>query len=614
MGWSALRGLRVSWRTVRSYRRALGDPERMHRDLDERVGFVEGAGLWVTALAVVVGIVLSLQLIGAGAATGGALLPLSGWLGELWSNALAGQRDALGEVIGPADTLTVLLALLGMATPWQPSTSVVLLLLLAPAIASVSGFFAARRMTLSRWAPAVAAAVWALSPALLSAVTEGRIGAVLAHLALPLAVTGLLRAHVSWRHAGSAAIPLAIAVGGAPVLLPAMALLLLLATAIGWRSPLRPLAAMLPAAALVAPIVIERWIKGSPLAALVDPGVPLPGEPPSAIEAALLGPDGTLAALETATAAMLPDADARWFALWLLVPLALSALAGVVLRPQRAWPWVLLLLAGYGTAVLASRLALTTIDGEPVAIWAGTGASLMLLSLMALALIAADVDGRAGAVPGGLVALAAITAALPIIVSSFLLPSTVVPAPERRMPAFVDAAAATDPRIGTLVLRPLAEDVLSVGVERGRGDTLDDVATGELVRQSAGEQESELAQAAVDLASGGNVDVSSLLDRHGVRFVLLEPERGGAAGLHDRAQRSLDARGELQAIGQTEVGLLWQRPGAAGAEREAIPAWAGWLLAAQLLALAAAAFAALPSLRRGARARTKRLQGTEAWR
>ena len=614
VGWSSLRGLRVPWRTVRSHRRAMGDPERMHGDLDERVGFVEGAGLWVTALAVIVGVVLSPQLIGAGAATGGALLPLSSSLGELWSNALAGERDALGEVVGPADPLNLLLALLGTLTPWHPSTAVVILLLLAPAIASLTGFFAARRMTLSRWAPAVAAAVWALSPTLLAAVAEGRIGAVLAHLALPLAVTGLLRAHLSWRHAGAAAVPLAIVVAGAPALLPAVVLLVVLATATGWRSPLRPLAAGFPAAALIVPVAVERWVAGNPLAALADPGVPLPGEPPSAIEAALLGPDGTLAALETATAAMMPGADARWFALGLLAPLALSALAGVVLRPQRSWPWVLLLLAGYGTAVLASRAALTTIEGEPVTIWAGTGSSLMLLSLMALALIAVEGDDRVGSVPGGLVALAAVTAALPIIASSFLSPATVAPAPDRRMPAFVDAAAAGDRRVGTLVLRPLAEDVLSVDVERGRGDTLDDVATGELVRQTAGEQESELAQATVDLASGGDVDVSALLDRHGLRFVLLEPEREGAAGLHDRAQRSLDARGDLQAIGQTEVGLLWQRPSAAAAERESIPAWGGWLLAAQLAALAAAVFAALPSLRRGARARTRRLHGTEAWR
>jgi GT2 family glycosyltransferase len=611
--WSALRGLRVPWRTMRLQRRGVGDPDRMRAVPDERVGFVEGAGLWVTALAVIVGVVLSSQLITAGAATGGALLPLSSSLGDLWGSALGGQRDAIGAVHGAADPFALVLAVLGSLTPWRPSSAIVLLLLLAPAIASVVGFFAARRLTLSRWAPAVAAATWALSPTLLLAVTEGRLGAVVAHLALPLAVTGMLRAHRSWRAAGAAAIGLALVVATAPVLVPAMLLLVVLAAALGWRSPLRPLVAAVPAVALIGPIVVERWRAGAPLAALADPGVPFGSVPPTAVEAALAAPDGTLATLETAVAAMAPGVAAGWVALGLLVPLALAALAGVVLRPALAWPAVLLLLAGYGTAVLASRIAVATLEGEAVAAWAGPGASLMLLALVLLAVIAVDVDDRVGAVPGGIVALAALAAALPVVASSFLAPATVVPAPERRMPAFVDAAAAEDPGVGTLVLRPLAEDVLRVHVERGRGETLDRVSTARHTRERADEVEAELAQAAVDLASGADVDVSSLLDEHGVRFVLVEQEREGAAGLHDRAQRSLDARGDLQAIGETEAGLLWQRTQAPASAPMPVPAWAGWLLAAQLVALAGAIVAALPSLRRGARVRTKRLEGTEAW-
>ncbi|MDR7235048.1 hypothetical protein J2X49_002228 [Agrococcus sp. BE272] len=202
---------------------------------------------------------------------------------------------------------------------------------------------------------------------------------------------------------------------------------------------------------------------------------------------------------------------------------------------------------------------------------------------------------------------------MPVIATSFLLPATVIAAPERRMPAFVDAAAEDDPRVGTMVLRPLAEGLIGVDVERGHGLTLDAVSTEELVREEAGPAEAELAQAAVDMASGGDADVAALLDEHGVRFVLLEQEREGAAAVHDRAQRSLDARGDLQAIGQTEAGLLYQREEAAGGPPVERPAWAGWLLAGQLAALAGAVVAALPSLRRGARVRTRRLETTGEW-
>ena len=618
VGWGSLRPLRASWRTVRSQRRALGDPERMQTAVDERVGFVEGAGLWATSLAVVVGIVLSPQLIAAGAATGGALLPLAGSVAELWASTLAGTRDALGEVTAAADPFTLMLALLGSLTPWQPSLVIVLLLFLAPALASLAAFFAVRRMTTSRWAPAVAAAVWSLSPLLLAAIVEGRLGAVLAHLALPLAAVGMLRAADSWRAAGAAAIPLAVVVAGAPVLLPAMLLLVLLSTARGWRAPLRPLAALVPAAVLIAPVVVDRWLAGSPLAALADPGMPKPSAPPTAVDAALLAPDASLASLEGVIAWLAPGVDPGWFALGLLAPLALAALAAVVLRPSRAWPWVLLLLAGYGTAITSTRLALTSLEGQPVTIWAGSGASLALAALIALAIVAVDVDDRRGAVPGGLVTLAALVAAVPIIATSFLAPATVIAAPERRMPAFVEAAAQGDPSTGTLVLLPLADGTLGVDVERGRGTTLDQLATAELVRDSAGEVEATLAQAAVDMAAGGDADVAALLDEQGVAFVLLEQERQGAAAVHDRAQRSLDARGDLQAIGQTEAGLLWQRvdqaavPGAAAGAAER-PGWAGWLLLGQLVALGGAVVAALPSLRRGARTRTRRLEGTGEW-
>lgn len=612
-GWGSLRPLRASWRTVRSQRRALGDPERMQIAVDERVGFVEGAGLWVTALAVVVGVVLTPQLIGAAAATGGGLLPLSGSLADLWSNTLFGTRDALGEVAGPADPFVLLLALLGSLTPWQPSTAIVLLLFVAPAIASLTSFFAARRMTSSRWAPAVAAALWSLSPLLLAAIVEGRPGAVLAHLALPLAVVGLLRADASWRAAGAAAIPVAVVVAGAPVLLPGMLLLGLIAAGFGWRRPLRPLAALAPALVLIAPVAIARWVEGTPLAALADPGIPKPSAPPTAIDAALLAPDASLASLDDVIAWLAPGADPVWFALGLLAPLALAALAGIVLRPLRALPWLLLLLAGYVTAIASTRLELTSLDGEPVTIWAGSGASLALAALIALALVAVDVDDRRGVFPGGVVVLAALAAAVPLIATSFLTPATVIAAPERRMPAFVDAAVEHDPGIGTLVLHPLAQGVLGVDIERGQGTALDDVSTSELVRQHAGPVEEQLAQAAVDLAAGGDVDVATLLDAQAVQFVLLEPEREGAAAMHDRAQRSLDARGDLQAIGQTEAGLLWQRLEPQSGAPVARPGWAGWLLLGQLAVLGGAVVAALPSLRRGSRVRTKRLEGAGEW-
>ena len=68
------------------------------------------------------------------------------------------------------------------------------LLLLAMPLSGLTAWFASGALTSRRRLRLVAALVWAGAPALQVALNQGRIGALLAHLLMPLLVLALLRA------------------------------------------------------------------------------------------------------------------------------------------------------------------------------------------------------------------------------------------------------------------------------------------------------------------------------------------------------------------------------------------------------------------------------------
>ncbi|UNX55767.1 hypothetical protein MF406_05905 [Georgenia sp. TF02-10] len=132
-----------------------------------------------------------------GALTGGALLPADAGLGGLWAAARSGWVATGDGAAGPADPLLTVLAV-GMLplAPFGASTSVLLaaLVVLAVPLAGLGAWFAAGAATRAVTVRAWAAALWALAPTLLVAAGQGRVGAVLAHLALPWVALGIARA------------------------------------------------------------------------------------------------------------------------------------------------------------------------------------------------------------------------------------------------------------------------------------------------------------------------------------------------------------------------------------------------------------------------------------
>lgn len=154
------------------------------------------AGLTLVVLAGL-GLVAFAPLLTAGALHGGALWPLETDLGGLWQAATSAWLAAgLGHGV-PADPLGLVLAVL--MTPLEAigaggNVLLIGLVVLALPLAGVGAWFASGAATRSVLLRAWATLVWAAAPTFLLASGQGRIGALLAHLALPWVALGVARA------------------------------------------------------------------------------------------------------------------------------------------------------------------------------------------------------------------------------------------------------------------------------------------------------------------------------------------------------------------------------------------------------------------------------------
>ena len=609
--WSDLAPLRISWRSVRARRRLAGDDVVVNtRTADERVGFVQGGTLWVLAVAVLAGVLVNMPLLTSGAVTGGALLPLGSFT-EMWQGALWGDRDSTGGLVGPADPFQILLAVLGSLTFWQPSLAILIVLVAAPALATVTAWVLARRLTRVTWVPVVVAAVWALSPTLLVSMHEGRFGAVCAHIALPLIAYAAVRSSSLTRAAALGAVALAVTTAGVPSLLPALAVAVIVAML--WYlargrlgASVRLLVTLVPTAALFAPLAIAQFTRGTPLGIFADPGVPFGYSAPDAAILAAGLPDAGLGTLATLfdQFGLAGSSWPMWITLGLMGPLALVAFVAPFIRAGHAAAGIALAIGGFATAVVSAGTVITSHDGDSAAIWTGPGLSLMLLGLLIAATAALHVlDFRGKAVGGILVVVAAIAGGA-TVAGAILSPAVVTPAPERTLPALVVAAAQEDSMLGTLVIesRPGA---LAITVIRGVGDDLSDVQTYVTTASAPTTERTELSQIAVDLVSGSSVDASEALQEQGIGFIVLRDGAGQLAD-YDSMQRSLNQRGDLQSVGQTDAGLLWKTEVETSGLETQTPPWSSWLLLGQLVLLGCALVLALPALKRGSRTRVTR--------
>jgi GT2 family glycosyltransferase len=299
--------------------------------------------------------------LGSGVDAGPALAVLAGltWLVE--------RLPALGDGRSPA----------GLTIAW--------LLFLAPALSAWSAYVAARVVSRSRVTRAVTGALWGLSAVATAGVTEGRLGAVIAHVLLPVILAGFtLAARREGSFTGTFATALATGVVGAfapPLLaLSALAALILLVVGPGLRRA-RALVLLVVPAALLGPW-LQRFVDDWRLL-LSAPGLLDTAPAPGPLDLLLGRTDG---------------GGDPW--MWSFAPIVVLGILGYAVRARsRArslglWSGLLLSLVGLALAVGAGRVVL---GSAPVAVgasaaarpWSGVGLDLWVAGLLVGLLVGA---------------------------------------------------------------------------------------------------------------------------------------------------------------------------------------------------------------------------------
>jgi len=542
-----------------------------HRRTDLR--FFTGGGAWLVLAALVVSIAAFPALLAWPVLGGGALQPLATTVGQLWDDAMYGQR-ALGlDTIGPADPFAAVVAVLGSLWPWAPSRALVLLWMLALPLAALGGWFAATRVTERASLRLLGGAVWALSPTLLAALTQGRPTGVILHLLLPWLFYAGAVAHRSWAGAGAASIMLAAVLATAPSLAPAMivvwAVAVLLAVVVrAGRGLARLIWTLVPSVALALPLVWNALATGQAWGLAADPGVTWAG-PQVAADAA--GRALLAAGIPTPDllgwATLLPDGPTWWVPL-LSVPLALLALAAPLTQRWAAGIVLLVVTAlGLGTAFAAVGISVAFAQSSTVALWPGTGLSLAWLGGLGGALVALDAGlaprvALVRTVAATLVFAAAVLLAVPSLTAFTRGTATIANGPASTLPAFVAAEGRENPDAGTIVLTPQADAGVAAQVVWGASETIGGQTTLLSTRTEATAQDDELAELAADLVTPSSEDVVAQLAGLGVGFILLapssEPETDAARTTRLSAMTALGQRDSLVVVGDTAKGELWR--------------------------------------------------------
>lgn len=616
--WSSIAPLRVSSSDLR---RRLDDGHGSEGGSASELRFFSGGGAWAVLAALVVSLATFTTILAWPVLGGGALLPLRETVGALWNDAAWGLRGLGVAVVGPADPFAGVLAVLGSLWPGAPSFSLVLLWVLALPLAVLGGWFAATRVTDRAGLRIFAGIVWALAPTFLTALVDGRPAGVLVHLLLPWLFHAAAVAHRSWGAAGAASLLFAAVAACAPSLAPALLLLWVVALGITLagariRGAVRLLWVPVPAVALFAPLVLWQLRHGDILAVLADPG------------SVWNGPQATAdAAGRLALATGFPTGDMAGWASWLgvelapwvavlLAPLALLALASSVAPRWRAGITLLVVaLSGLATAFLAVGVAVSFAQGEPVAIWSGSGLSLAWVGVTGAALVTLDTAlsmPRVRVLSAAVAGLSIAVCAVPALAAFHSDSSELTDGPASTLPAYVAAQAGADRQIGTLVLTPQNDGGLATEVAWGGSETLSAQTT--ILSTATELRGADLTTLAVDLLSARDFDAADELGMTGISYVLVAQVSGEesdrARSLRTAAVTSLDQRAGFVQAGSTDRGVLYRLEADASPRAplsSAEQATARLVITIQLMLVLAALLLSVPTRasRRAARARSR---------
>lgn len=615
VGWAAIAPLRMRWAELRERRAAERVAPGAPAAPRERIGFFSGGGAWIVLLAAVVGAIAFGRLVGAEALDGGGLVPLAANVPELWNHVGYGWRDVGSGFLGAADPFAYLLAALGSLTFWSPSLSIVALYLVALPLAALSAWWCAARFATRAWGPAVVAIAWMLAPPFLASLGTGHLGAVIAHILLPSLVLAIVNAARSWSASALAALAFAAVAASAPSIVPALLVGIVAWAAANPKAFPRVLGIPIPAAALFAPLVVEQFVRGTPLALFADPGLPVFAPAASGwhltIGGGLAGWDGVFASLG------LPAPVAPLVVVVLLAPLALLAvLAPFLPGAARGIPALVVALLGFVTAVAAVHLEVTMVGSVTTSVWPGAALSLYWLGLAGAVATTLDALPRLAAAPAIVASIGLVLLAVPGIAAAAAGGTDVVAGNGRLLPAFASAQTLTRPALGTLELTAQPDGGAAIALHRGQGTSLDEQSTLAATQTTVSDAGTRLAILAGNLASRSGFDIPEELDDLQIGFVLLtRSDDPGAAAGERRITEALDGNRDLTPIGETASGTLWYYPGLAEGAAPSGPGPLGTPLGIGIVAGQAAVFLvtlllAIPTTPRR-RLRTARVTGEE---
>ncbi len=573
VGWSSLSALRIPVAEVRRRRRLRREAGVVVYTVERSdLRFFTGGGAWLVLASALASTALFFGLLTASAVEGGNLLPLSASVGDLWQHIGYGWRRIGLGFPGAADPFSAVLALLGTLTFWNPSYALVLVTLLALPLATLGGWMAATRLTERSGYRLGAAVLWTVAPTFLSALVLGNLSGILIHLLLPwLFYTGCAAAR-SWGSAAVASMILAATLATAPSLTPALLILWLVALTLSGRHLARVFWVIVPSAALFAPLLWQQGFVGQNwLRLLADPGVPVPTPSPTGWELVQGLPAGNPAWDAMTVALGLSGIPAHLLVPVLLAPLAVMALLALFLPGSgRAAVLLVTALVGLATAAGASHLFLTVTGSASVSIWPGSGLSLYWLGLVGAAVVGFDSLRRAAAIPALVIGILALIVAVPMAAGLATGSGQITASNGRTLPAYVAAAASTNPSLRTLILTPQPDGGISARVVNGVGDTLDNQSTLITTNTTLTENDKKVATLAGNLVSQGGLDPSAMLTEFGVQFVLLdspssrigEDATSPDQEMANRAAASLNANAAFAHVGPTDRGTLWRFEGA----------------------------------------------------
>lgn len=403
-------------------------------------GWVGTGALAAVIITAAVSLTALSGLFRAEAVSGGGLIPVSATLGEIWHHASSWWISLGAGLPGKGDPFGYVLWVLGALGGGDANAAMSWLLLLAAPLSGLTAWFAAGGVTVRRRFRFAAALFWAAAPALQIALNQGRVGALIAHIMIPLLVLAVLRATgsavghgryalpspserrftekppsrpgingtPSWTAAAAAGLALAVVAASAPsLLIPATVIVVVCGLMLGRRGR-TVWWALLPSAALFLPFGLS--VLDRPRALLADPGVPL-GFEAAPLWQQFLGqplefaPGGGLSGLPFFSGDVVPWA--LLLALLIAVPVLVLAVAALFLPGKRSPTARALWLAALVIMVagsLAGRVATSVIGDTIVTPFTGPAVSAAGFALLAAALIGAErlLDAADRATPSSL--------------------------------------------------------------------------------------------------------------------------------------------------------------------------------------------------------------------